>query len=486
MADERAHRRRVHARAHWCAHQEERRAQGASLPGNGGFVPPFQRRGARGAAFMEAKGASVCSQKKAQGAADRARQQASRTYERDPARPHAPHGAEMDLADTTSESDTSDPGGMPQLFRRSSAPDTRYRRTQQAAPCRQREAQGSTSKPTAAGGPQGEAMEPALLKKHRHEIRQEGTTKTDAILRIACEAREKNKGGVRKDEAVAGTGGRSTADADESPRRGRQRELGSNPDLREAEAGGVRVPVPNKPPERWGETIWRLAAYAESREHVWINVIRSYQREGSEITLAASRRLGCNKPKEGCMFAVHIRAGACPITEGPIRTWTVEAIRQLEPGDSPDGSGQNPVVEGAVMLIGLRYWDRVEKHLRSGWRSIEMQAPRKGEMPLKWHLNTRKMSSEEVYLDVCKGAGIEISEITHEAAEMMGLPQGSAYQVHVKGTRVGSNFRTKGVSFIRRTAARGTGCGELPAWERPNVLLGMKDAERLEGYLRAG
>jgi hypothetical protein len=26
---------------------------------------------------------------------------------------------------------------------------------------------------------------------------------------------------------------------------------------------------------RWGETIWRLAAYAESGEHVWINVIRS-------------------------------------------------------------------------------------------------------------------------------------------------------------------------------------------------------------------
>ncbi len=51
--------------------------------------------------------------------------------------------------------------------------------------------------------------------------------------------------------------------------------------------------------ERWGETIWRLAAYAESREHVWMNVIRSYQQEESEITLASSRRLRCDEPGEG-------------------------------------------------------------------------------------------------------------------------------------------------------------------------------------------
>ncbi|MFN9897353.1 MAG: hypothetical protein ACK55Z_00890, partial [bacterium] len=35
-------------------------------------------------------------------------------------------------------------------------------------------------------------------------------------------------------------------------------------------------------------------------------------------------------------------------------------------------------------------------------------------------------------------------------------------------------------------SARGTGGGELPSGERPDVLLGMKDAERLKGYLRAG
>jgi hypothetical protein len=127
--------------------------------------------------------------------------------------------------------------------------------------------------------------------------------------------------------------------------------------------------------EPWGETIWRLAACAEGGEHVWINVIRSYQQYESEITLAASRKLGCNKTEEGCRIAVHMRAGTCPITSGPVRAWTVEAIGKLEPGDSPDGKGQNPVVEGADMLIGRWDWGRVKEHLRSGWRSAEVLAP---------------------------------------------------------------------------------------------------------------
>jgi hypothetical protein len=113
-----------------------------------------------------------------------------------------------------------------------------------------------------------------------------------------------------------------------------------------------------------------------------------------------------------------------------------------------------------------------------------MQAPRKGETPLKWHLSARKAGGEEACLDVCKGAGMEISEITHKAAERLGLPRNSTYQVCVKGARTVAHFRAKGVSFIRHTAARGTAIGELPAWGRPNVLLSMKDAERLEGFLR--
>jgi hypothetical protein len=70
--------------------------------------------------------------------------------------------------------------------------------------------------------------------------------------------------------------------------------------------------------ERCGETIRRFPALAESGELVWINAIRSYQREESEITLAACLRLGCNEPREGCLYAVHVKAVTCPITEGPI------------------------------------------------------------------------------------------------------------------------------------------------------------------------
>ncbi len=94
--------------------------------------------------------------------------------------------------------------------------------------------------------------------------------------------------------------------------------------------------------ERWGETIRRFPAYAEIGELVWINAIRSYRREESEITLATSLRLVCNKPRKGCLYAVHVKARTCPLTVGPIRAWTVESIGPLEPGDSPDGSGQNP------------------------------------------------------------------------------------------------------------------------------------------------
>jgi hypothetical protein len=158
---------------------------------------------------------------------------------------------------------------------------------------------------------------------------------------------------------------------------------------------------------------------------------------------------------------VHMRAGMCPITEGPIRAWTVDTIGRLELGDSPE-------------------------HLRSGWRSAEVLAPRRGGPPLKWHLKVRKTNGEMMHLDVCKGASIVQSEITHAAAAVAGFPHYYTYRVQVKGTREESDFRAKGVDVIRHTSARGTGGGELPSWERPDVLLGMKDAKPLEGYLRAG
>ncbi len=69
---------------------------------------------------------------------------------------------------------------------------------------------------------------------------------------------------------------------------------------------------------------------------------------------------------------------------------------------------------------------------------------------------------------------------------MAGLPRNSTYRIQVRGVRAESDFRAQGVGIIRYTSARSTGNGELPAWERPDVLLGMEDAKRLEGYLRAG
>ena len=87
---------------------------------------------------------------------------------------------------------------------------------------------------------------------------------------------------------------------------------------------------------------------------------------------------------------------------------------------------------------------------------------------------------------MCKGAGIARSEIIIEAAAVVGLPRNSTYRIQVIGVRAESEFRAQRVGIIRYTSARSTGNGELPAWERPDVLLGMEDAKRLEGYLRTG
>jgi hypothetical protein len=128
----------------------------------------------------------------------------------------------------------------------------------------------------------------------------------------------------------------------------------------------------------------------------------------------------------------------------------------------------------------------VKEHLWSGWRSAKVLAPRRGGPPLKWHLSTRKKNGEMMYLDVCKGAGIARSEITLEAAAVVGLPRNSTCQIQVVGVRAESEFRAQRVGIISYTSTGNTGNGELPSWERPDVLLGMEDAKRLEGYLRAG
>jgi hypothetical protein len=86
------------------------------------------RRRTRGRVLREARGAGPQPRDQAEEAAARARLQAARKLvygpeetgsgqRRDSTCPRTPGRAKVDLVDSTSESDTSDPGGMPQLFR---------------------------------------------------------------------------------------------------------------------------------------------------------------------------------------------------------------------------------------------------------------------------------------------------------------------------------------------------------------------------------
>jgi hypothetical protein len=114
--------------------------QGLLYPATEGSSLRCQQRRARGRALREAKGAGPKPQEQAEEAAARARLQAARAtgtpersqlaegvdtgpeetgsgQQRDSTCPRTPSRAEADLVDSTSESDTSDSGGMPQLFR---------------------------------------------------------------------------------------------------------------------------------------------------------------------------------------------------------------------------------------------------------------------------------------------------------------------------------------------------------------------------------
>jgi hypothetical protein len=136
------------------AHQEAERArehigerikgikvlQALLYPATEGLSLRSQQRRARGMALRKAKGADAKPREQAEEAAVRARLQAARAtgtlgrsqlaeeadtksketrggQQRDPTCPRTSSGAKVDLVDSTSESDTSDPGGMPQRFR---------------------------------------------------------------------------------------------------------------------------------------------------------------------------------------------------------------------------------------------------------------------------------------------------------------------------------------------------------------------------------
>jgi hypothetical protein len=137
-----------------CVHQDVQRARGhigehigkreklraLLYPDAEDSSPRTQKRRARGRVFLGAEGAGTKPRKQAKLAAARARLQAARAtgtpersqlaegvdtgseetgsgQQRDSTCPRTPSRAKADLVDSNSESDTSDPGGMPQLFR---------------------------------------------------------------------------------------------------------------------------------------------------------------------------------------------------------------------------------------------------------------------------------------------------------------------------------------------------------------------------------
>jgi hypothetical protein len=145
----------------------------------------------------------------------------------------------VDLMDTTSESDTSDPGGMPQLFRRPTVPSARSPKV----PRRQTTARRSALKPAVAAEPRRKTREPPLLKKHEHKIRRGGVTNPCASLGIARKTRDEDEGEVKTEAAIQRAEEQPTAEAEESPRCRLLRGLGTNPNSTEGEAGSVRTPA---------------------------------------------------------------------------------------------------------------------------------------------------------------------------------------------------------------------------------------------------
>jgi hypothetical protein len=66
-----------------------------------------------------------------------------------------------------------------------------------------------------------------------------------------------------------------------------------------------------------------------------------------------------------------------------------------------------------------------------------------------------------VSLDVCKGMGVKISEITHTSAERLGLPRNTTYNIFAKGNRLATCFRAKGGGSNMRLPEV-SGMGSLP------------------------
>jgi hypothetical protein len=158
--------------------------------------------------------------------------------------------AEVDLVDSTSESDTSDPGGRPQLFRDPTVLGACSPKKPRMRPGLQVITRRSALKPAVAAELQKKTGEQPLLRKHEHKIHQGGATNTGVVLRVAQEAREEDNREVRGEVAVQRAEEKPTADARrESPRFRLLRGAGTDPNSMEVGDDDARAPAPDQPPE---------------------------------------------------------------------------------------------------------------------------------------------------------------------------------------------------------------------------------------------
>ncbi len=280
-----AHQDAERAREHIGEHIRKREGLRALLyPDMEDSSPRSQRRRARGVAFLEAKGANAKPRKQAKEAAARARLQASRATEapggsqlageadtktegtrsgrqRDPTCPRTPNGAEANLVDSTSESDTSDPGGVPQLFRRPRILGACPPKLPRMLPRRQAATRGFAPRPTVVTKPRKRTGGPTLLRKPERKIRIGGATDTGIVLQVARRAREEDNGKVRSEVAVHGAEELPTADARrESPGFRLPQGAGTDSSSIEAGNGDVRAPAPDQPPGESDEFARELAS----------------------------------------------------------------------------------------------------------------------------------------------------------------------------------------------------------------------------------
>jgi hypothetical protein len=188
----------------------------------------LQQKRARHAAFWETRGASAMSRRRARGAADRARSQANKTLKGTTEFPggerkkrggsacqQASDKAEVGLAESDSETDTSDPGGMPQLFRGPRAPGAGLPKTLRMLLRRWAATRGITPRPVVVARSRMKARGPTLLRNLECKVRTGGTSNTSIVSRIAQGAREDGDGEVGSEAAVQGAEESSTTDDDE-------------------------------------------------------------------------------------------------------------------------------------------------------------------------------------------------------------------------------------------------------------------------------